>query len=137
MWQAQYRTILVAHHFLILRYALLFVQCLLDCALLWMPLRNSGGKRSVAGWNDGTQTLKADANFWYRVWSEPGCPCLGVLFEIKKKTKRRFKYARFRGRKGSSLGVNLHTSLLTVLLEIFGLKLAGYPSQRDALLLLL
>ena len=53
----------------------------------------SGGKRSVAGWNDGTQTLKADANFWYRVWSEAGCPCTGVLFEIKKKAKHRFKYA--------------------------------------------
>ena len=51
---------------------------------------NSGGKRSVVGWNDGTQTLKADANFWYRVWSEAGCPCSGVLFEIKKKAKRRF-----------------------------------------------
>ena len=69
-------------------YALWFVQCLLDCDLLWMPLRNSGGKCSVAGWNDGTQTLKADANFWYRVWSEAGCPCSGVLFEIKKKAKR-------------------------------------------------
>ena len=74
-------------------YALWFVQCLLDCALLWMPLRNSGGKRSVAGWNDGTQTLKADANFWYRVWSEAGWRCSGVLFEIKTKAMRRFKYA--------------------------------------------
>ena len=26
-------------------YALWFVQCLLNCALLWMPLRNNGGKR--------------------------------------------------------------------------------------------
>ena len=74
-------------------YAHWFVQCLLDCDLLWMPLQNSGGKRSVAGLNDGTQTLKADANFWYRVWSEAGCPCSGVLFEIKKKAKHRFKYA--------------------------------------------
>ena len=60
---------------------------------LWIPLRNSGGKRSVAGWNDGTQTLKADAIFWYRVWSEAGCLCSGVLFEIKDKAKRKFKYA--------------------------------------------
>ena len=81
------------HCVLLDEYALWFVQCLLDCALLWIPVRNSGGKRSVAGWNDGTQTLKADANFWYRVWSEAGCPCTGVLFEIKKKAKHRFKYA--------------------------------------------
>ena len=27
------------------------------------------------------------------MWSEAGCPCTGVLFEIKKKAKHRFKYA--------------------------------------------
>ena len=46
-------------------------------------------------------------------------------------------YVRFVGKKDLSLGVNLHTSVLTVILEIFGLKLAGYPSQRDAPPLLL
>ena len=89
----------VTYYIYIDEYALWFMQCLLDCALLWIPLRNSGGKRSISRWNDGTQTLKVDANFWYRVWSEAGCPCSSML------------YARFGGRKDSSLGVNFfHTA---------------------------
>ena len=31
--------------------------------------------------------------FWHRVWVETGYPCSGVLFNIKRNAKKRFKYA--------------------------------------------
>ena len=31
--------------------------------------------------------------FWHKVWVEAGCPSAGVLFNIKRNTESRFKYA--------------------------------------------
>ena len=45
------------------------------------------------GWNDGLRKLRHETNFWYHVWLEAGCPKSGVLFDIKKKAKKRYKYA--------------------------------------------
>ena len=36
--------------------------------------------------------FKSKANFWHRVWREAGCPCSGVLFDIKHCSHSRFKY---------------------------------------------
>ena len=48
--------------------------------------------RSLSGWNNGAHFLKQSANFWHKVWNECGCPTSGVLFQIKKASKSRFKY---------------------------------------------
>ena len=32
------------------------------------------------------------SNFWYKIWEEAGCPNAGVLFQIKRNAKRRYKY---------------------------------------------
>ena len=32
-------------------------------------------------------------HIWYKIWRDAGCPASGVLFEIKKRTKSRYKYA--------------------------------------------
>ena len=49
------------------------------------------GKRLV-GWNDSACLFKKTANFWYKIWKEAGCPKSGVLSQIKKTTKSRYKY---------------------------------------------
>ena len=46
----------------------------------------------LPGWNRSAHTLKQSAQFWHKVWSDCGCPTSGVLFQIKKNSKRRFKY---------------------------------------------
>ena len=58
---------------------------------LTVPLFRSS-THHTAGWNDKAHVLKRDANFWYKVWLEAGCPSFGVLFQIKKNSNNRFKY---------------------------------------------
>ena len=76
------------HHNMLDSYAEHFISTLLDCAF---PCYTRSS-RKVVGWNDTTKAFKKDANFWHRVWEEAGCPKAGVLFNIKKGAKRRFKY---------------------------------------------
>jgi hypothetical protein len=49
-------------------------------------------QKTIPGWNDAARSLKSQANFWYRLWIEAGCPSSGVLHSIKKSSKSRFKY---------------------------------------------
>ena len=46
----------------------------------------------LSGWNVAALFLKQSAHFWHKVWTECGCPTSGVLFQIRKNSKRRFKY---------------------------------------------
>ena len=41
---------------------------------------------------DGAHLLKRATSLWYDVWKEAGYPTSGVMFQIKKHAKRRFKY---------------------------------------------
>ena len=59
--------------------------CLLQSARTCIP-HSSGHPFDVA------RNLKTKANFWHRVWSEAGYPSVGVLFQIKCKSKAKFKY---------------------------------------------
>ena len=36
--------------------------------------------------------LSQSSIFWYKIWEESGCPSYGVLSQIKKNVKRRYKY---------------------------------------------
>lgn len=47
---------------------------------------------NVAGWSEAAAAFKHDANFWHRVWIEAGWPSVGLLFNIKMNSKKRFKY---------------------------------------------
>ena len=53
-------------------------------------------------------------NFWYRVWSEAGYPSSGVLTQIKKHAKSRYKSEIRRLRRGQNriLRRNLASSLI-------------------------
>ena len=70
-------------------YAEHLVTILLDCTFHCFPCCST---TAVVGWSDITSAVKNDANFWHRVWEEAGCPSAGVLFNIKRAAKRRFKY---------------------------------------------
>ena len=53
----------------------------------------SSSPRRLVCWNDTScSKLKQTANFWYRLWEDAGHPSSGVLFQIKKNTKTRYKY---------------------------------------------
>jgi len=67
------------------------VRCLHDCASNTMPKPCS--KRKIAGWSESVKPQKVKADLWYKIWHNAGCPASGVLFEIKKRTKSRYKYA--------------------------------------------
>ena len=43
--------------------------------------------------NDSVRLLRSKALFWNRLWSDNGCPSSGVLSQIRKKAKSRYKYA--------------------------------------------
>ena len=67
----------------------LLLQLIYAC----LPKHRQCQRRSpLSGWNVAAQYLKQCAHFWHKVWTECGCPTSGVLIQIKKNSKRRFKY---------------------------------------------
>ena len=56
------------------------------------PMLYTTASRRLIGWNDRANKLKNESKFWYRVWVEAGYPTSGVLFQIKKNAKSRYKY---------------------------------------------
>lgn len=65
-------------------------RCLYDSALASFPLVKQSS--SVPGWNNGARLLKEKANFWHAVWCKAGSPSVGVLHQIKRSAKSRYKY---------------------------------------------
>ena len=69
------------------------VSSLLDCASNCFPTFTvTSSTRRLMGWKDSACFFKKTANLWYKIWEEAGCPTSGVLFQIKKNTKTRYKY---------------------------------------------
>ena len=67
------------------------LKCIEDGAKKYLPkLRQK--RPVVPGWNDSARPLCKSAKFWHRIWLECGCPISGVLFQIKKNAKKRYKY---------------------------------------------
>ena len=71
-------------------YAQDLVSSLLDCTSNCFPTFTS--TRRLMGWKYSACFFKKTANLWYEIWEEAGCPTSGVLFQIKKNTKTRYKY---------------------------------------------
>ena len=54
----------------------------------------------------------AKTDFWYKIWKEAGCPHTGVLLDIKKSTKKKYKSSiRRLKRKQNQLARNLPNPL--------------------------
>ena len=69
-----------------------FLNCISLVSVESLPSVVPGPSRRLPGWNDSARNLKCKANFWYQVWLEAGSPPAGVLAELKKKAKSRYKY---------------------------------------------
>ena len=67
------------------------MSTMLHCASYCIPCKRPSFKR-VPGWKDSTEQLRRASIFWHRVWEEAGCPSSGVLFTIKRKAKKRYKF---------------------------------------------
>ena len=78
------------HHMVLDEYADKLVSTLIACGKTCLPTR-SPSFRTVTGWNDFCKDMKRDADFWYKIWKEAGCLHTGVLFDIKKSTKKKYK----------------------------------------------
>ena len=68
-------------------------DCLLSCAAGVIPL--SGGRvsgKKLAYWHDSAGPARQRSKFWYNVWREAGYPSSGVLFQLKRNAKKRYKY---------------------------------------------
>ena len=49
-------------------------------------------QKHLVGWNDTScNRHKQTANFWHKIWEDAGHPSSGVLFQIKRHTKTRYK----------------------------------------------
>ena len=69
--------------------------CLYESASFCIPtVLCTPNRTHLAGWNDSVKLLKCHANFWHKVWCEAGCPPAGVITQIKKTAKSRFKNMR-------------------------------------------
>ena len=73
-------------------YADHLVSTLITCALDSFPTRSVSSSRRLVGWNRSLSKLKNATNFSYKIWEEAGFPNAGVLFQIKRNGKRRYKY---------------------------------------------
>ncbi len=81
------------HQHLINNLATKLVECLLLSAENTIPMSGERrAQRPLAGWNEFVRPLKEQSDLWYRIWKEAGYPSSGVLFQIKKRAKRRYKY---------------------------------------------
>ena len=108
-------------------YSLQLIKCIVDSAYHSIPCHSRAPARTLAGWNYGPKQLRSQAKFWNQVWVEAGCPSKGVLFQIKKTCKHRFKYAVRKIRRQQryiSKGLNLLACLVVNLPRTFGLVLS-------------
>ena len=72
-------------------YCSTLLHCISDAAQLTLPVTSNFSPR-IAGWNAAARLFKSKANFWHKVWRDAGSPSTGVLLQIKKASKRRYKY---------------------------------------------
>ena len=66
------------------------IESLIQFADSAIPKR--GGKR-LAGWDEEVKPIREKSLLWSKIWHEAGCPSNGVLFQLKKHAKARYKYA--------------------------------------------
>ena len=65
-------------------------SCLYSAAHNTLP--HSHSSCLIAGWNSAARELKDKADFWHRVWKQAGSPSVGVLHQLKKSARSRYKY---------------------------------------------
>ena len=76
------------HHLCMDKFCDYLACCLDHAARKTLPLTHPTS--TVAGWNHSARGQKA--NFWHRVWKQAGSPSAGVLHQLKKLARSRYKY---------------------------------------------
>ena len=61
-----------------------------DCLKASDHLLRSGSKQRLAGWNELVAEHKERALFWHRLWKENNSPKDGIIFDIRKSTRRNY-----------------------------------------------
>ena len=80
----------ISHRTLIDKVCHNLTNCLYNSALKSIPLACQS--KTTPGWNSSVNSLKRKANFWHSVWKQAGSPTAGVLHQIKKSSRNRYKY---------------------------------------------
>ena len=75
------------------------VSGLRDAARTTIPSSRSGRRRRIAGWSQLVKPELDSCRWWYNLWLDAGSPSAGVLFQLKKRAHRRYKYAVRRARR--------------------------------------
>ena len=69
------------------------LQCITNAATASFPkVSTRAYSHRVPGWNDAARSFRTTASFWNRLWTQCGRPSSGVLSQIKRRTKSRYKY---------------------------------------------
>ena len=91
-----------------------FLDCISIASIEALPAKAHIHTCRMPGWNDKARELRNSANFWHWIWLEAGSPSAGVLTELKKKTKSRYKYEvrRLKRRKSFIMREKLAASFL-------------------------
>ena len=110
---------------------LLFV--LLSSAYACIPFSSKSSYHKLAGWSKRCSDLKRTSIFWYKVWCEAGCPPSGVLCQIRKKAKSRYKYEtrRLKRKQQSIIRQKLASSLLRKDYSHFWLTVKNLNSPKS------
>ena len=69
-----------------------FLSILSSSANLHLPKRGQC-RKVVPGWNDLVKSFKDSAAFWNKLWVEADCPSTGIMSDLRKCTKKEYKYA--------------------------------------------
>ena len=69
------------------------VTCLKSAADFTIPSAGAGRHPRVAGWSQFVKPELTASQLWHKLWVDAGSPSAGVLFQLKKRAHRRYKYA--------------------------------------------
>ena len=79
-----------SHHSCMDKFCADLLCCLHDSALKTFPIVRPYG--SIPGWTSSAQRFKEKANLWHKVWKQAGSPSAGVLHQLKRSSRARYKY---------------------------------------------
>ena len=77
------------------------LECVQSAASLCLPLRSQRAK-AIPGWNEHVRRYMESACLWNTIWVDSGCPRSGVLFDLRKQSKKAYKYAVRRAKRRQS-----------------------------------
>ena len=69
-----------------------FYSCLHQASITCLP-QVCKKPTVICGWSsNSTSRLKKESILWNHIWQDCGCPSSGVVFQLKRKTKNRYKH---------------------------------------------